>query len=345
MMFVSTEMFIMYSEMTIIGHYLYSQIYCHNLCHYLYSRKYCPFGLPLTYKSDIYIFLTLGMSLNTNCDPCARIGENSPATKWCVDCEDALCIACVKAYKGGKASMGHHVIDIDAISTLPGEVLTTEAKCSKHPDFIMDFFCNQHHVICCRNCMSEEHRSCDQVMPLEMSSNNARTSSLFNDISEGMKQVHLTLKRTVQNRQQNRDRMKIDEKTIVKQISAFKESIIKKLDELEHSTLLEMQTVSHGSISQMEREDSELEKSVSLIEKYLQQLYFLTKNGSNQHVFLHLHRLLPILSKEENNLEEIVANISDVRLVYDQPKKMFSGITHLGTNCDKVKERTVYNSI
>jgi hypothetical protein len=60
-------------------------------------------------------------------------------------------------------------------------------------------------------------------MPLEMASNNAKTSSLFHDISEGMKQVHLTLKTTVQNRQQNRDRMKIDETTIVKQISAFKE--------------------------------------------------------------------------------------------------------------------------
>jgi hypothetical protein len=36
-----------------------------------------------------------------------------------------------------------------------------------------------------------------------------------------VKQVHLTLKTTVQNRQQNRDRMKIDEKTIVKQISAL----------------------------------------------------------------------------------------------------------------------------
>jgi hypothetical protein len=54
----------------------------------------------------------------------------------------------------------------------------------------------------------------------------------------------------VQNRQQNRDRIKIDEKTIVKQISAFKESIIKKLDELEKLTLLEMQTVSLGSICQ-----------------------------------------------------------------------------------------------
>jgi hypothetical protein len=35
---------------------------------------------------------------------------------------------------------------------------------------------------------------CDQFLPLEMASNNAKTSSLFDDISQGMKQVHLTLK-------------------------------------------------------------------------------------------------------------------------------------------------------
>jgi hypothetical protein len=75
-------------------------------------------------------------------------------------------------------------------------------------------------------------------MPLEMASNNARTSPLFHDISEGMKEVHVTLKTAVQ----NRHRMKIEEKTIVRQISAFKASLIKKLDELENSTMLEMQS-------------------------------------------------------------------------------------------------------
>jgi hypothetical protein len=50
-----------------------------------------------------------------------------------------------------------------------------------------------------------------------------------------MKQVHLTLKTAVQNRRENRDRMKIEEKNIVRQISAFKVSVIKRLDELEKS--------------------------------------------------------------------------------------------------------------
>ena len=146
--------------------------------------------------------------------------------------------------------------------------------------------------------MSEDHRSCDKVMPLEMASNNAKTSPLLHDISDGMKQIHLTLKTAVQNRRENRDRMKIEEKNIVRQISAFKASVIKKLDELEKSALLEMKTASQDSISQMKRDESEFETSVSLIEKHLQQFDFLTKNGSNQHVFLLLHRYYQYLVKK-----------------------------------------------
>jgi hypothetical protein len=69
--------------------------------------------------SDTVAWPTLGMLFNTRCDPCTRIDENVPASKWCVDCEDALCITCVKSHKGNKVSMTHHVIDMEVISTSP----------------------------------------------------------------------------------------------------------------------------------------------------------------------------------------------------------------------------------
>ena len=65
--------------------------------------------------------------------------------------------------------------------------------------------------------------------------------------------------------------------------------------------------------------------------QHLQQLDFLTKNGFNQHVFPLLRRLLPILSKEDNNLQKILTNLSDVSLVYDQPEHLLSEIKYLGT--------------
>jgi len=271
------------------------------------------------------------MSLNTRCDPCSRVDESSSATRWCVDCEDALCMNCVKGHKGNKASTNHHVIDIDVISTLPAEALKTQKNCSRHPDYSMDFFCTQHQISCCGNCIPEDHRSCDKVMPLGKASLNAKTSSLLHDISDGMKYVQSTLKTVVQNRQENKDRMKIEEKAMVRNISAFKASVIKKLDELEKSALLELQTVSQDSIGQMVKEETEVNNSVSLIDKNVQQLAFLTKNGSNQHVFLLLHQLLPILNKEHAHLEEIITNHPDVSLVYEQPEHLLSDIKTLGT--------------
>jgi hypothetical protein len=47
-------------------------------------------------------------------------------------------------------------------------------------------------------------------------------------------------------------------------------------------------------------------------------------------IFL-VHQVIQILSKEDNHLEEILANLSDVSLVYDQPENLLSGVKHLGT--------------
>jgi hypothetical protein len=61
---------------------------------------------------------------------------------------------------------------------------------------------------------------------------------------------------------------------IVRNISAFKAFVIKKLDELEQIALLELQTVSQNSIGQMVKEETEVNNSVSLIEKHLR-TYFM----------------------------------------------------------------------
>ena len=267
------------------------------------------------------------MSLNTRCDLCSRVEESSTATRWCVDCEDALCMNCVKGHKGNKASTNHHVI-----SMLPAESQKIQTKCSRHARYIMDHVCIQHQIICCGNCKLEEHRISDPVMPLEQASENAKTSSLFHHISDGMKYVQLTLKKVVQNRQENKDRMKIEKKAIRINIAAFKASVItepdlsviKKLDELEKSALVELEAVSQDAIGQMVKEETEVNNSVSLIDKHLQQLYLLTKNGSNQDVFLFLHQLLPILSKEHAHLEEMIINNPDVSLVYEPPEHLLT---------------------
>jgi hypothetical protein len=47
-----------------------------------------------------------------------------------------------------------------------------------------DHFCSQHDVVCCRACLSESHRSCGSVLPLDSASKDVKNSSLLSDTLE-----------------------------------------------------------------------------------------------------------------------------------------------------------------
>ena len=268
---------------------------------------------------------------NPQCDQCSRLYKNSEATSWCFECEESLCTDCVDAHKASKASMNHHTIDLKEVSIIKqNQTLPIQRNCSVHPEFVLDFFCTQHDAPCCRHCMSEVHRSCDKVVPLEIASKGAKTSSFCDDISDGMKQVHSTLQSVIQNRTVNLETIKQEDEQILKKISEFKTSIIEKINELEKSTFSELQRVRQMSILQIETDKATAEKSVKLVEEYLQQIDFLRKNGSDHHMFLLLHEMQSNLQKEDHKLPDLIGNMSVFTLVYKQPANILSELGNLG---------------
>jgi hypothetical protein len=104
-----------------------------------------------------------------------------------------------------------------------------------------------------------------------------------------MKQVHSTLQSVIQNRTVNLETIKQEDEQILKKISEFKTSIIEKINELEKSTFSELQRVRQMSILQIETDKATAEKSVKLVEEYLQQIDFPSEISSqNDDVFASL---------------------------------------------------------
>jgi hypothetical protein len=71
-----------------------------------------------------------------------------------------------------------------------------------HTDVQIDYFCSQHDVVCCRACLSDSHRSCETVLPLDSASKDVKNSSLLFDTLE--EQDYMTA--TLQKIEENRDR-------------------------------------------------------------------------------------------------------------------------------------------
>ncbi|XP_053407529.1 E3 ubiquitin-protein ligase TRIM71-like isoform X2 [Mercenaria mercenaria] len=98
-----------------------------------------------------------------NCDACLTSDQQVEAYGYCFDCKDYLCITCYKSHGKNRASRHHKLLDnIDNIpanaSTLPED--TCVDKCSVHANEIIKFFCVEHSILGCSDCVTLEHRTC-----------------------------------------------------------------------------------------------------------------------------------------------------------------------------------------
>jgi len=47
----------------------------------------------------------------SNCQPCCIEGKQSPAVKYCRDCEELLCFPCLDVHGKLKATRNHQIVD------------------------------------------------------------------------------------------------------------------------------------------------------------------------------------------------------------------------------------------
>ncbi|XP_052817939.1 transcription intermediary factor 1-beta-like [Mya arenaria] len=94
------------------------------------------------------------------CEPCFEEGAEVPAAKFCVECEDYLCEACVQYHRKSKPSKTHELIDSD------DRVQGSRKKqgrdifiCSIHQGEIT-LYCTKHDKLCCSMCVSGVHMMC-----------------------------------------------------------------------------------------------------------------------------------------------------------------------------------------
>jgi hypothetical protein len=93
--------------------------------------------------------------------------------------------------------MNNQCHNISTCRSIMGSRIPPSSKinCEIHTDVQIDHFCSQHDVVCCRACLSDSHRSCESVLPLDSASKDVRNSSLLSDTLEEQDYMTETLSR------------------------------------------------------------------------------------------------------------------------------------------------------
>ena len=258
--------------------------------------------------------------METICDPCSEKNKTRIAEKYCSNCEEKLCTKCAQWHLRCKAFKSHHVIDLSSVgSRIPP---SSKINCEIHTDVQIDYFCSQHDVVCCRACLSDSHRSCESVLPLDSASKDVRNSSLLSDTLEEQDYMTETLQKIEENRDENKKLLKQKKSLIIKQISAAKSKVLKYLDDIEERLIIEVESVQEKNEEKINREKHYIRQLTSILKDNKQELEFVKDHGSNNQLFLTLRKQITIIQKTDKKIHDMSSAINEIGMEFKEIKNV-----------------------
>jgi DNA-binding beta-propeller fold protein YncE len=199
---------------------------------------------------------------------------------------------------------------------------SSKINCEIHTDVQIDYFCSQHDVVCCRACLSDSHRSCESVLPLDSASKDVRNSSLLSDTLEEQDYMTETLSKMEENRDENRKLLKQKKSLIIKQISAAKSKVLKYLDDIEERLITEVASVQEKNEEKINREKLEICQLTSILKDNKQELEFLKDHGSNNQLFLTLRKQITNIQKTDKKIHDMSSAINEIDMEFEEIKNV-----------------------
>ncbi|CAG2249044.1 unnamed protein product [Mytilus edulis] len=151
---------------------------------------------------------------------------------WCPECDEGLCSTCKNYHSVSKASRQHGIISIDDYKKLPAEICKIEQNCTEH-NRKFQMFCPRHDKLCCLICISENHKECTGMFPIDEAIKSSRTSTLFGSLEKSLKDIMKNIERVVKDREANLVEIKQQNLKSVNNIKDTRQKINSRLDELE----------------------------------------------------------------------------------------------------------------
>lgn len=242
---------------------------------------------------------------NQQCGICQSLSKAIPASKWCNDCDEALCINCNIHHAVSKATKNHKVADIK----IPQFVLHLDQKlkCSVHQT-PYELFCGSHKFPCCISCLKTNHETCtgfesiDERIKREIPA----IANLLDDLTERLKTIEMFYEKLYAEKEMNMMEIKESYQNFVEDIKTVRIKVNEVLEKLENDLLNKLEAIASTHETSIKQLCLEIETNKKRTAELLQGVLTLKNQGYNTHVFIGKNEIQEKVSKEETNVEEFI---------------------------------------
>ncbi|VDI35388.1 Hypothetical predicted protein [Mytilus galloprovincialis] len=257
------------------------------------------------------------------CGQCSRGDVVSPGSSWCSECEEILCTPCNRIHRLVKVTQYHHLADLHEPSFIQKESFMNIPFCDKHVNKNIDLYCMFHDVVCCRTCVLESHRPCENVQEVEDVSGSIKSSALVEDVSKAVSELSKTFESIIKTRKKNLEAVNCQESVIKESIVKLKADLLKDVDLLEKSLLKDLSNFHEKTISKLDASVNEFSEMNDTWSKIKEELKFNMEYGSNSRIFILAEKIKHKLPETEMKLPDILSKIVNVNIKYCVKKKIY----------------------
>lgn len=189
-----------------------------------------------------------------SCGPCSRNGEESSISSWCKECRDGLCENCAKVHKGMRVSMEHTVLTRADYMKQVDLLKEYQEPCRKHAGKTLDMYCLFERELCCPNCVAEEHRRCEKVVPVAEAAVKIRSEREPAFLSDSLDQYIKHIERTTTDRNNQTKKLEDTKKSLIGEFANIRIEIINMLDNMEKTAKRELNQMHGDELAQIQKE-------------------------------------------------------------------------------------------
>ncbi|XP_063421936.1 uncharacterized protein LOC134706694 [Mytilus trossulus] len=239
------------------------------------------------------------------CDICKSLSKATPASKWCNDCEEALCLNCNIHHAVAKATKMHIVADIEVPKFVFN--LDQKLKCSIHQT-PYELFCGTHESPCCISCLKTNHETCtgfesiDERIKREIPA----IENLLDDMIERLKSIQTFYEKLYTEKEMNMNEIKESHQIYVKDIKKVMNEVNKVMEKLENDLLKKLEVITSKHETSIKQLCLEIKTNKDKTAELLQGVLTLKNQGYNTHAFIGKNEIQEKVSNEVTNVEDFI---------------------------------------
>ncbi|XP_053383610.1 uncharacterized protein LOC128549892 [Mercenaria mercenaria] len=197
------------------------------------------------------------------CSPCNKKDRKSEAVKYCVDCQEYLCVPCVESHNSFSVLAGHTLVERSKF----GNASRTDKKdlpsvpterCKVHSLKLVDMYCADHDSVGCHVCFTINHKPCQDIHYIPEYVETTKQMENIRKINDEMDKSISEMDNLMKKKQKDIEDNRKTKATFLKEIKAFRTEINEALDRLEQASVAEVE----GKCSKLDREFREELKNI-----------------------------------------------------------------------------------